>query len=202
MRVMNYITTLILVRPLSLCFCLHLLNIDLSKLNFVVRCDVHSYHLVIDIAHNDAMCLVLLGHLPDLHVLVHLMRIGTALLARAAVFGTWRHYLKVLVHGLVHVRRASCLLTRSAQYLYVLHGPLEVLQLAAAVHVVAAVHGVVRAHPLNNKAVFDHLVHVWLLSVQALLYFVVRLLHQSGMLIEINPRQIIMRLLGEGSLLR
>lgn len=198
---MNNITTLILVRPLSLCICLHLLHIDLSKLNFVVRCDVHSNHLIIDIAHNDAMSLVLLRHLSDLHVLVHLMRIRATLLARTAVFGTWRHYLKVLVHGLVQVGRASCLLTWSAQYLYVLHGSLKVLQLAAAVHVVAAVHGVVRAHPLNNEAVFDHLVHVRLLAVQALLYLVVGLLHQSGVLIEIDSRQIIMRLLGKGSLL-
>jgi hypothetical protein len=139
-----------------------------------------------------ALCLILFRHLSDLYILVHLIRIGATLLARTAVFRTWRHYLKILVHGLVQVGRARSLLPRPAQYLYVLHGALQVLQLAATVHVVTAVHGVVRAHPLYYKAVFDHLVHVRLLPMQALLYFVVRLLHQSGMLIEINSRQIIM----------
>ena len=39
------------------------------------------------------------------------------------------------------------------------------LQLTAAVNIVTAMHWVVRAHPLDDKAIFDNLVHVRFLSM-------------------------------------
>lgn len=203
MRVMYDVTTHIFELPLSLVISMKLRNIHVSKLHFIVhiiRCDVNSDHLIVDVAHDDAVRLVLLRYLANLEVLVHLLRICT-LLARTAVFGTWRHYLQVLVHGLMQMRSTCRLLAGPAKYLYVLHRSLQVLQLTAAVNVVAAMHRVVRAHPLNDKAILDHLVHIRLLSMQTLLNFVVGLLDQSRMLIEVYSRQIVMRLLRKCSLL-
>lgn len=76
------------------------------------------------------------------------------------------------------------------------------LKLAAAVHVVAAVDRIVGAHALNDETIFDHLVHVWLLAVEALLDLVVGLLDEPGMLVEVYSGQVVVRLLGEGALLR
>lgn len=151
--------------------------------------------------HDDTVRLVLLRHLPDLQIVFRDLRVS--LLAGAAVLRSRGHYLQVLlvIHRRVQVRGAGasgC----PAKDLHVLHTASKLLQFATAVDVVAAVHGVVRAHPLNDEAVFDHLVHVWLLAVQTLLDLVIRLLHQPGMLIEIDPCQVIMRLLRECSLLR
>ena len=85
--------------------------------------------------------------------------------------------------------------------LHIMYRPLNILQFAAAVEVLAAVDGVVRSHPLDDKAILNDLIHIRFFTMQTLLNLVIGLLNQPGVLIEIDARQIIVRLLCKGTLL-
>jgi len=151
------------------------------------------------VVHDHAMRLVLLLYLAYLQVVFCYLRV--TFLVRGAVLGAWGHDLQVLL--VVHRRVQLVVAARcSSEDLHILHASTQMLKLAAAVHVVAAVDGIVGAHALNDEAVLDDLVHIRLLPVQALLYLVIRLLHQPGMLVEVHARQVVVRLLREGALLR
>ena len=85
-----------------------------------------------------------------------------------------------LNHSLVNVWRTRHLLMAmgTAKDVHVVSRLLQIFQLAAAVHVVAAVDGVVvRAHTLYDEAILDNLIHIRLFLMHTLLQFVIRLLN-------------------------
>ena len=105
----------------------------------------------------------------------------SAFFTRTAIFGTWRHNLMIiLIHGLMNVRRTWLLLTMSAKDVHIMCRLLQMLQFTTAVYIVAAMYRmVVRAHPLDNETILDHLIHIRFFLMQTLLQFVIRLLNKS-----------------------
>ena len=148
---------------------LHIMNIMqprlialpiLLLLNIIISIIITSHSI-----HYHSMGLVLFLDLAHSGKVVFVYGLGLTLFAGTTVLGTRCHYLEVLAHRSIETLVMSVQARRVPKYLHILHATTEMLQFAARVSIVTWVNWVVGAHSFDNEAIFDNLVHVWLLPM-------------------------------------